>query len=325
MAARKSKARSPARGKAKAAAKGKSKGKSSRAASARSSRSSAAKSTRRGAAKSARGKTTARKSAAKAPARKTAAKRTAAKRAAPKRAAPQRTVSRRPTPRRTVAPRREAAPPSPPPMESPAVTEATEVPPAPPATEAGGDSGAPEGEGSDEDEPRRGGGRREAVASFAEQKQFREAVKRLLAAGFVPTDMSILASHESLELAGGVPGYSGKPGKALLAGLTDEVGLLAPLQVAGFSILGGGPIAGAVAAAVTAGLGALGLGEVIERLVSNRHAPNYVEALKAGNLLLWVRVASAAQEWQALAILGECGGANAHVAERAETVASHPQ
>lgn len=211
-------------------------------------------------------------------------------------------------------------------MESPAVTEATKVPPAPnaPAPEAGGgeSGGGIEGEGSEEDEPRGRGGRREAVASFADQKQFREAVKRLVASGFAPPDMSILASHESLELAGGVPGYSGKPGKALLAGLTDEVGLLAPLQVAGFSILGGGPIAGAVAAAVTAGLGALGLGEVIERLVSNRHAPNYVEALKAGNLLLWVRVASAAQEWQALAILGECGGANAHIVNRAEP-ASH--
>jgi len=53
---------------------------------------------------------------------------------------------------------------------------------------------------------------REAVASFADKENFRRAVGRLLASGFKPADLSVLASHDSLEVAGDVPGYRGKPG-----------------------------------------------------------------------------------------------------------------
>jgi hypothetical protein len=202
-------------------------------------------------------------------------------------------------------------------MESPEVTQATEVPPAQPAPEAGGEAGGDgEGEGAEEEEPRSRPLLHEAVASFASREQFRDAVKRLLDAGFASADLSILASHDSLEVAGDVPGYSGKPGQSLFAGLTDEVRFVEPLQVAGFTALSGGPIAAAVAAAVTAGLGALGLGEVIERFVANRHGADYESALKNGNLLLWVRVGDAQQQWRALGILGECGGANPHINSR---------
>jgi hypothetical protein len=48
----------------------------------------------------------------------------------------------------------------------------------------------------------------EAVVAFADKQQFRAAVRALLAAGFAPADLSVLASHDSaalrlLEEAGG--------------------------------------------------------------------------------------------------------------------------
>jgi hypothetical protein len=290
--AKKSKAKKPAKAKSKAKVKAKSKATSSRAAASR----------KAAAAKSARAKKSARKPAPK--------------KAAAKKATPKKTVAKRSAPGRRAAPVARPAPrpaPSPAPMAPPVSAPAPIAPPPTPASEPAANMG--DGEATDEEKPKPPG-IREAVASFATQAQFRDAVKRLLTAGFAPTDLSILASHDSLEVAGGVPGYRGKPGQALIAGLTEEAGLLAPLQVAGFSALSGGPVAGAVAALVTAGLGAWGLRDVIEKFVANHHSANYVEALKAGNLLLWVRVADTQQEWKALVILGDCGGVNAHINTR---------
>jgi hypothetical protein len=289
--ARKSKARKPVKAKAKTKTKTKTKTKVK----SKATLSRAAAARRAAAAKSARAK----KAVRKAPVKKAAA--------------------RKPAPKKTVAKRRPAPRPMARPTPAPAaamppvsVPAPAEPPAAPEPTASMGDGG----EAADEDKPKPPGGIREAVASFATQGQFRAAVKRLLAAGFAPTDLSIMTSHDSLEVAGGVPGYRGKPGQALMAGLTEEAALLAPLQVAGFSALSGGPVAGAVAALATAGIGALGLRDVIERFVANRHGADYVEALKAGRLLLWVRVTGAHQEWKALDILVDSGGSNAHINAR---------
>ena len=42
---------------------------------------------------------------------------------------------------------------------------------------------------------------REAVASFPDREHFRNAVSALLAGGFEPSDLSVLASHQSLSSA----------------------------------------------------------------------------------------------------------------------------
>src|SRR5260370_7644386 len=47
---------------------------------------------------------------------------------------------------------------------------------------------------------------REAVAAFAGKTELRDAVTRLLASGFKPADLSGLATHDSLEVAGRGPG-----------------------------------------------------------------------------------------------------------------------
>ena len=162
---------------------------------------------------------------------------------------------------------------------------------------------------------------REAVASFADKAKLRAAVAQLLAAGFKPADLSVLASHESLEVVGEVPGYQGKPGQSLLAGLTDEVNFLAPLTVAGIVVLSGGPVAAAIAAALGAGLGGIAIKELLDYYTANRHSPAFAAALQAGAVLLWVRVEDAALEATAVRLLEEAGGRNAHMHARSLTQA----
>jgi hypothetical protein len=155
---------------------------------------------------------------------------------------------------------------------------------------------------------------REAVASFATHDQFRDAVRRLLAAGFAPSDLSVLASHDSIEVAG-IPA---KPGANLLAGLTDEVNFLAPLTLAGFVLVSGGPVAAAIAALVGAGLGGAAIKEVLDRYTANRHGAEFAAALEAGAVLLWVRVADTELEATAARLLDEAGGRHVHVNARKE-------
>jgi hypothetical protein len=162
---------------------------------------------------------------------------------------------------------------------------------------------------------------REAVASFREKKHVRNAVARLLAAGFKPADISVLASHDSLEVAGGVPGYPGRPLANLFAGLTDEVSLLAPLTVAGFVLVSGGPVAMALAALVGAGLGGAAIKEVLDRYTANQHSAEFAAALQAGAVLLWVRVDDPELEATAVRLLEEAGGRHAHMHARAQNEA----
>ena len=70
---------------------------------------------------------------------------------------------------------------------------------------------------------------REAVASFPDRAHFHRAVSNLLAVGFDTTDLSVLASHDSLAAAGEPPG---RQPKLLPAGLADEIKYIAPLTVA---------------------------------------------------------------------------------------------
>lgn len=157
---------------------------------------------------------------------------------------------------------------------------------------------------------------REAVAAFADQASLRAAVGAVLAAAFKPSDLSVLASHDSLGVAGGMPGYPGKPTQNLLAGLTDEVRFVAPLTVAGFALLSGGPVALALAALVSAGLGGAAIKEVLDYYAANRHSAEFAAALKAGGVLLWVAVADPALEATAVRLLEEAGGKNAHINAR---------
>jgi len=158
---------------------------------------------------------------------------------------------------------------------------------------------------------------REAVAAFADRDSLRAAVAALLEAEFKPTDLSVLATHESLELAGEVPAYPGKPKETLLAGLTDEASFLMPLTIAGITFLSGGPVAAVLAALAAAGLGGVALKEVLDRVIANHHSAAVAQAIRAGSLLLWVRVDDPELEAPAVRLLEEAGGRNAHINARA--------
>jgi hypothetical protein len=160
---------------------------------------------------------------------------------------------------------------------------------------------------------------REAVASFATKPQLRAAVAALLGAGFAPSDLSVLATHDSLEVAGGVPAYPSTPGETLAAGLTDEANYIIPLAVAGVALVSGGPVAAALAALVGAGLSGVALKDVLDRITANRHSATFAAALEAGAVLLWARTGDKAREATALRLLQEAGGRHAHIHARPAT------
>ena len=151
---------------------------------------------------------------------------------------------------------------------------------------------------------------REAVASFPDREHFHRAVSNLLEAGFAISDLSVLASHDSLAAAG-EPGES-EP-KLLPAGLADEIKYIAPLTVAGIVLLSGGPIAAAIAALVGAGLGGAALKELFDDYTAPRHSEDFTAALQAGAALLWVRCEDPERELTATRILEEAGGRHVHI------------
>ena len=151
---------------------------------------------------------------------------------------------------------------------------------------------------------------REAVGSFPDREHFHHAVTNLLAAGFAPADLSVLASHDSLAAAL-EPG--GREPRLLPAGLADEIKYIAPLTVAGIVLLSGGPIAATVAALVGAGLGGAALKELFDEYTAPRHAGDFEAAVRAGAALLWVRCEDSERELTATRILEEAGGRHVHV------------
>ncbi len=154
---------------------------------------------------------------------------------------------------------------------------------------------------------------REAVGSFADRAHFRTAVARLLAAGFKPDDLSVLASHDSLEVAGSLPDYPGTPAETERNGLVSEIPYIAPLTIAGIIMISGGPIAAALAALVGVGVGSAAVKELLDHYAANQHTDEFAAALKAGAVLLWARVDDRALEATATRILEEAGGRHVHI------------
>lgn len=151
---------------------------------------------------------------------------------------------------------------------------------------------------------------REAVASFPDREHFHRAVADLLAAGFDPADLSVLASHDSLAAAH----EPGAPAQKLLpAGLADEIKYIAPLTIAGIILLSGGPITATVAALVGAGLGGAALKELFDEYTATRHSQEFEAALHAGAALLWVRCEDPERELTATRILEQAGGRHVHI------------
>lgn len=148
---------------------------------------------------------------------------------------------------------------------------------------------------------------REAVASFPDREHFRNAVSALLAAGFEPSDLSVLATHRPLSAA-----EEGRGG-LIAAGLSEEVKYIGPLTAAGLILVSGGPITATIAALVAAGLGGAALKELFDDWAAAPHREEFAAALEAGAALLWVRCADPETELRALRVLEEAGGRHVHI------------
>lgn len=155
---------------------------------------------------------------------------------------------------------------------------------------------------------------REVVALYDSRADFDRAVEALTTAGFVRDDLSVLATHTSLDAAD----PPAPPRDEALLGLVGELKYAFPLTTAGLIAIVGGPIAAPLAALVAAGLGGVAIKDYLDELTSHPEPDEFARALEAGGIILWVRVADTAAEQRAGAILEREGGRNVHLSVREE-------
>src|SRR5512134_890885 len=162
----------------------------------------------------------------------------------------------------------------------------------------------------------------EVVGLFADRESFDRAVAALLSSGFERADLSVLASHESLEAAGR-PGKSW--GEAMLA-LVGELKYEGPLVASGAIFLAGGPVAATIAGVIGAAVGGAALVDLLGEVTAQPHTEDFARSLAAGSVILWVRAPDEARQAKARDILTSCGADNVHVArlERDRMPADQP-
>lgn len=148
----------------------------------------------------------------------------------------------------------------------------------------------------------------EVVSLFADREHFEAAVNELLEAGFKRTDLSVLASHESLDAAG----KPGEPLKDVVTALVGELKYEVPLVASGAVVLAGGAVAASIAGLIGAAVGGLAVKEVLDEVTATPHTDDFARALDAGSVILWVRVENEADEAKVKAILDKNDGANTH-------------
>lgn len=173
---------------------------------------------------------------------------------------------------------------------------------------------------------------REAVAVFHDQVTFQAAADDLMNSGFDRSELSLLASHKTVEEKLGnfydkitdleddpnVPrvAYSGRD--SLTEGRTAIVGGLAyigAVAAVGAIVASGGTLAAAVAGAVLAGGSGGLLGTFGARWLGRDRAKEIQAQIDKGGLLLWVRVRDKEHEQRALDILNSHSADDVHVHE----------
>lgn len=149
---------------------------------------------------------------------------------------------------------------------------------------------------------------REVVGLFADRQSFERAVRALIAAGFERADLSVLASHESLDAAG----RSGVSWRDAMTALVGELRYEGPLVAAGAIFLAGGGLISGLAALIGATLSGVALKDVLDELAARPHTEQFARSLAAGSVILWVRAEGEARWTTAKSILAAEGGSNVH-------------
>jgi hypothetical protein len=150
---------------------------------------------------------------------------------------------------------------------------------------------------------------REVVGLVSDRPSFDRIVAALFAAGFERSDVSVLASHESLDAAE----QTEPTWREVMAALVGEARYEAPLVASGAIALAGGPVFAAVAGVIGAAVGGLAIREVLEEVTAKAHTDDFARSLAAGSVILWVRVDSQQREATATRVLNEGGAANVHI------------
>ncbi|MFO1153196.1 MAG: hypothetical protein U1E42_05970 [Rhodospirillales bacterium] len=150
----------------------------------------------------------------------------------------------------------------------------------------------------------------EVVGVIAKEAEFRAAVEVLLAHGFTRTDLSVLASHDSLDAAGKPATTWRDASVALVGDLRYEV----PIVASGAVLLAGGPIAATIAAVIGAAVGGIAVKDVLEEVTAKPHTEAFARSVDAGSLILWVSVSDADRLATAERLLKEHGANNVHIA-----------
>ena len=151
--------------------------------------------------------------------------------------------------------------------------------------------------------------RHEVVALFADRDRLETAIMDLFDKGFDRTAISVLATHESIDALDS----EDKTLKDRLYPLLDEARYEIPLVAAGLIALASGPVGAAVAGGLAVGIGGLALKEFLDETTSVPDSEATAEALKKGQIMLWVAVENSAEQQTAVAAMTECGGADVHV------------
>lgn len=154
--------------------------------------------------------------------------------------------------------------------------------------------------------------RREVVGVFSKRSDLDSAVSTLLSSGFSRSDLSVLASHDSLEAASA----DAQSWRNRLVGLLGELKYEGPLVTAGLIAIAAGPVGAVIGGLIAAGVGGVALKELMDEVTARPHSAEFAAALAAGSVLLWVDVPDQTAENQAQAILTSAGAANIHTNER---------
>jgi len=151
----------------------------------------------------------------------------------------------------------------------------------------------------------------ELVGLFDTKDSFDAAVNALRGSGFARTDLSVLSSHESIDVAGS----DGRSWSDVLTALVGEVKYEVPLVASGAIALFGGAATAPAAIVIGAGVGAVALREFIDEVTSTPHTEDYARAVDAGSVILWVRLDPSMEgaEATAKAILEKHGATNIHL------------
>lgn len=149
----------------------------------------------------------------------------------------------------------------------------------------------------------------EMVGVFSNRQQFEAAVAALYEAGFTHADLSVLSSHDPIDVAG----KPGKPWRDALTALVGELKFEGPLLASGIIYLAGGPVSGTIAALVGATVGGLAAKEVLDEVTSSPDTEDFARALEAGSVILWVHAPEAGRQDETRRIMETHGAENIHL------------